>query len=292
MNLGSSAIAFTARFDNLYVQLQNTEGATAYVITYRSAEALPGERDLDRMAANGISHLKMRGLDLSRVVFVDGGFRNEAAAELFVSPAGSIPPQPTATVEKPKVSPGTVLWARSGIGAYSDEMDMSLLDEFILPEVVRLREEERRREEMEWALENGEDTAENDGQSIDSDFEPGDAADEADSELTAEEIYNARFSWINDGIASQVAEKEGSRGVIVFYADDQEFDIAKLTEFIKEGRDKIAREADIDFTRIKIVFGGYREFPSAEYYYVPLNGDDPQPKPQERKIVDEGISIS
>ena len=47
-----------------------------------------------------------RGIDASRLVVVNGGFREEDSVELWIVPSGAGAPQPTPTVQAGEVNPG------------------------------------------------------------------------------------------------------------------------------------------------------------------------------------------
>jgi hypothetical protein len=46
-----------------------------------------------------------RGIDQSRIVVLNGGFREEDCVELWIIPRGATPPQPTPTVQAGDVRP-------------------------------------------------------------------------------------------------------------------------------------------------------------------------------------------
>jgi hypothetical protein len=93
-----------ARLDNLAVELQADPSTTTYVIAYggrnsRMGQAqLLGDRSRDYLVAQ-------RGIDASRIVVLNGGFREEDCVELWVVPRGATPPQPTPTLQAGDVRP-------------------------------------------------------------------------------------------------------------------------------------------------------------------------------------------
>jgi hypothetical protein len=93
-----------ARLDNLGVELQNDPSARAYIIAYGgrySPVAQVGvlmKRARDYMVDD-------RGIDASRLVIVNGGFREKDSVELWVVPAGAAPPRATPTVQAGEVKP-------------------------------------------------------------------------------------------------------------------------------------------------------------------------------------------
>ena len=82
-----------ARLDNFAILLQNEPGARGYVIAYagRNSRSGEGRRRAERARDYLVS---TRGLDASRIVIVDGGFRESAATELWIVPPGAEPPRP------------------------------------------------------------------------------------------------------------------------------------------------------------------------------------------------------
>lgn len=103
-------------------------------------------------------------------------------------------------------------------------------------------------------------------------------------ERTPEEIEAERFSWTDGKFGPEIARRKGARGVIIFYADDQYYDIGRLLPFIEQGRDRIAAAAGLRPDQIRVIFGGYRDGTEAEYYIVPKGGKAPEPTPGERPV--------
>src|SRR6266536_5572992 len=87
-----------ARLDNLAIELQNDPSTTSYVIAYsgRTSRAGTAERLLARAKAYLV---QKRVVDPSRLVTINGGYREEDCVELWVVPRGATPPQPTPTVQ-------------------------------------------------------------------------------------------------------------------------------------------------------------------------------------------------
>jgi hypothetical protein len=87
-----------ARLDNLAVELQNDPSTTAYIISYGGRRSRVGQAD--RLSARARDYIvAKRSVDSSRVVVMNGGFREEDSVELWVVPAGAKPPQARPTVE-------------------------------------------------------------------------------------------------------------------------------------------------------------------------------------------------
>lgn len=93
-----------ARLDNLAVELQNDPSTTTYVIAYGGRTSRIGQADLlgDRARDYLVTQ---RGIDQSRIVVINGGFREEDCVELWVVPQGATAPQPTPTVQAGDVRP-------------------------------------------------------------------------------------------------------------------------------------------------------------------------------------------
>jgi len=93
-----------ARLDNLAVELQNDPSTTTYVIAYGGRTSRIGQADLLGTRARDYL-VTQRGIDQSRIVVLNGGFREEDCVELWIIPRGATPPQPTPTVQAGDVRP-------------------------------------------------------------------------------------------------------------------------------------------------------------------------------------------
>jgi hypothetical protein len=106
-----------ARLDNLAVELQNDPSTTTYVISYGGRTSRIGQADLLGTRARDYL-VAQRGIDQSRIVVLNGGFREEDCVELWVVPQGATPPVPTPTVQAGDVRPargsGTAPRRRAG----------------------------------------------------------------------------------------------------------------------------------------------------------------------------------
>jgi hypothetical protein len=93
-----------ARLDNLAVALQNEQSTTAYIIAYGGRTSRIGQAD--RLGGRARDYLvTQRGIGPSRIIVINGGFREEDCVELWVVPSGATPPQPTPTVRAGDVRP-------------------------------------------------------------------------------------------------------------------------------------------------------------------------------------------
>jgi hypothetical protein len=104
-----------ARLDNFAIELQNNPDAQGYIIFYGGKRHPSFYRHSSRLelprrgesAARG-ARLKpyissTRGIDIDRVVVINGGYRDLWAAELWIVPKGAKPPVPTATVKPQEI---------------------------------------------------------------------------------------------------------------------------------------------------------------------------------------------
>ena len=95
-----------ARLDNLAVELQNDPSTTTYVIAYGGRTSRIGQADLLGTRARDYL-VTQRGIDQSRIVVLNGGFREEDCVELWIIPRGATPPRPTPTVQAGDVRPAS-----------------------------------------------------------------------------------------------------------------------------------------------------------------------------------------
>jgi hypothetical protein len=92
-----------ARLDNLAIDLQNQPAAQGYIIAYSGRTSRIGQSD--RLAARARNYLiNTRGIDPSRLVVTNGGYRERDYFELWVVPQGAQPPQATPTLKASEVS--------------------------------------------------------------------------------------------------------------------------------------------------------------------------------------------
>lgn len=87
-----------ARLDNLAIELQNDPSTRAYIIAYGGRMSPLGQ--VEKLMTRARDYMvTRRGIDASRLVIVNGGFREADSVELWVVPSGAAPPQPTPTVQ-------------------------------------------------------------------------------------------------------------------------------------------------------------------------------------------------
>lgn len=91
-----------ARLDNLAVELQNDPSTRAYIIAYGGRMSPLGQ--VEKLTSRARDYLvTKRGIDVSRLTVVNGGFREEDSVELWIVPSGAAAPRPTPTVQASEV---------------------------------------------------------------------------------------------------------------------------------------------------------------------------------------------
>jgi hypothetical protein len=94
-----------ARLDNLAVELQNDPSTRAYIIAYGGRMSPLGQ--VEKLMSRTREYLiTKRGIDASRLVVINGGFREEDSVELWIVPSGAAAPRATPTVQAGEVNPG------------------------------------------------------------------------------------------------------------------------------------------------------------------------------------------
>jgi hypothetical protein len=100
-----------ARLDNLAIELQNAPTSQAYIIVYSGRRSRAGQAD--RLAARAKDYMtKERGIDSSRLVVINGGYRESDYFELWLVPQGAEPPQVSPTLQPGDAQPGPALRPR------------------------------------------------------------------------------------------------------------------------------------------------------------------------------------
>jgi hypothetical protein len=93
-----------ARLDNLVIELQNDPSTQTYLFAYGGRNSAAGTAD--HLLARARDYMvNQRGVDASRIVLTNGGFREEDSLEVWIVPNGAKPPQPTPTVPAGDVKP-------------------------------------------------------------------------------------------------------------------------------------------------------------------------------------------
>ncbi|MBA2731882.1 MAG: hypothetical protein H0U54_03200 [Acidobacteria bacterium] len=95
-----------ARLDNLAIELQNAPATQGHIIVYSGRRSRVGQAD--RLAARAKEYLtKDRGIDSSRLMVINGGYRESDYFELWLVPQGAEPPQATPTMQPSDAQPGS-----------------------------------------------------------------------------------------------------------------------------------------------------------------------------------------
>jgi hypothetical protein len=111
-----------ARLDNLAIQLQQEPGSKGYIIFYGgkgylntvynrrtkqyvTVKLLPRRGEAKARMTPWIDYLtNSRGVELSRIAVIDGGYREEPMMEFWIAPPGvKSPPQPTPTLTEKRI---------------------------------------------------------------------------------------------------------------------------------------------------------------------------------------------
>jgi hypothetical protein len=93
-----------ARLDNLAVELQNDPSVYAHIIAYGGRTSPVGQ--VNRLMTRARDYLvNQRGIDNSRIVVVNGGYREGDSVELWIVPTGASAPRATPTVQAGDLKP-------------------------------------------------------------------------------------------------------------------------------------------------------------------------------------------
>ena len=90
-----------AKLDNFFTQLRNDSKAVGYIVIYGAHKNKFGE--LSERPKTLKAYIKEKKIDSSRIVFVQGGFREKFEYELWTSPSNKIFPSLSPTIEPERV---------------------------------------------------------------------------------------------------------------------------------------------------------------------------------------------
>lgn len=96
------------------------------------------------------------------------------------------------------------------------------------------------------------------------------------------ELEKAKFTWAKKKFGDALVTDPTLSGVIILYADENFYDMGRLTHFVEEGRDIITQSSNLDPGRIQVIYGGYRGTAQVELWIVPAGESMPEVKPEER----------
>lgn len=249
--------SFRGRMDSFLIELQENPDHQGYIINYLAADTFPGDRKRhprENMIAN---HISFRRFGDHRITLVRGGYRKNLTTELWIVPRGAKPPKPSKTVPEPEIPlTGPLLYAQRDV---ADGDGSSLPEHFVL---ISVKEKERR--ELEEDVTGDEE------------FET--PLDDHDEEFILKRL--------DVDITEAPAERKRDRFVLRYYADDQYYDIGKLSLLMDKARLRFAEHNDISLEKVSIEYGGYKNFVEVEIWGVPENDDLPMPTPDKRESDD------
>lgn len=253
---------FGGRLDIFLAELSQKDVTyRGYIINYTGLDLLPGERQGFSRSREIANHITFRKFDTSRVTIIDGGLRAELGTELWILPPGVKPPKPSRIVSEPRLpKKQSYLFDRRYLALYETE---GLEMVFLLPAARAEREEAER---------------------------PADADEDEEANGVVEDVFELseaekdkiKFDWLSEPFGRSLASDKQLTGTIIFYADDEEYDISAVKRFIEEGVRRMEKSNSLKRGRIKAVFGGFRESMDVEYWIVPNGAGQPTASPEDR----------
>ncbi len=165
------------------------------------------------------------------------------------------------------------------------------LNEYLLPEVrARLDEEPVGDADSDYdpaTLDPGSSSldqsiSESPAEGLTEDVRQSDAPDSDDTFPAGSRLDTLKYSWAKKAFGDAVNASPANTGIIVLYADENYYDVDRLTRFVEEGRNRIAEMSNVGGERIQVVFGGYRAVPQVELWVVPPGGTMPEFKTDDR----------
>jgi hypothetical protein len=232
---------FLKRISKFFQATSNKPDHQGYIINYGF------DTDIANREQWITQRIASRNFDRSRITLVRGGYLPVPTTEFWLIPPHA--KNPNVSKSEPEPPAGTV----SPHASLFDTTYFQEFDEFVLDSIKQKEEEERRQEQHD------------------------------DGDQDAEEDYGPnspprdRFKWTEVYVPFDLQAQNGSKIMIIFYADEDRYDIRAITQFIEQGRDRLAKETKLPKERLIVVFGGYRESPEAEFWFVPRNGKEPVP---------------
>ncbi len=252
---------FRGRVDGLLAMLAENPSHRGVIIVYPGLDQLPGER-LNLKPAF-VNHILFRKFDQSRITIVQGSLQEKYVAELFAVPAGAEMPQSRAAIKEPKTDPKQSVFYDRGY----------LEDGAGATETLWNAKYKSQQEQEELALQ-AELAAEGGTNGITSEIEPADDVTETASPIT-----------IPTAFLDAAAKTQGAFAVVVFYADDEIYDIGLVRQEIRMQWDKAASEHNKQNIPLNVIYGGYRNFSTVEYWIRPAGATvEPTIKPDERPV--------
>ncbi|HEV7645767.1 MAG TPA: hypothetical protein VGO50_17645 [Pyrinomonadaceae bacterium] len=226
----------SARLDNFLVELMHEPEARGYIIFYLGKDALPLEREV-RGTQLYLDYLKFRKFDESRITLMTA-YREKETTELWIVPPGGEIPHPSDTLETPTLPVAeTYLFDRKYLGP-SEEWGG---ETFELQSVIDEREREIREsnsEQEEFATES---------EPVIEPVEPP-ALEAAEEEIPAPE---ETFYWLSSSFIDKVKADQDNKGIIIFYLDEETYDLQKVRAHIERAIEKTSLEQKTEAGRFE-----------------------------------------
>lgn len=243
-----------ARLDNFAIQLQNEPTSKGYIISYDGRDTLPARLKLrGPRALNYLTY--QRGLSPDRVVALDGGYREEVTIELWIVPKDAPAPEPSDTIVVVREAGKTFKYNEA-------HPEGAVLEYWEEPFEVQQQEEE---------------TVATQQASVE---EPAQTQEAVTAEPT--EAYDYDTLWASEEYAQALGEK--SVGYIIYYAQRDYGHLFKLEQIIERGQNLLVNKYGVPTDRIKVIFGGYKDWTTVELWVIPPGGEEPAPTPEYEKV--------
>jgi hypothetical protein len=255
----------TARLDNFAIHLQKEPTATGYIIGYDGRDSLPARLGLRQLLA--LNYLvNQRGVNPNLLMAIKGGYRKEAATELWIASKDAPAPEPSDTIVVKKETGKSF--------KYNETYPETAIVEYI---------------EFDYELENGVN-AQDASTAVQEEIEPPPGLSVEQPAQTQETIVddkdepeNYDYLWASKGYAQALAEENGI-AYVIYYAQHEGAHLFKLQQIIESGQNLLVKKHGVQEERIKTIFGGYRESTIIEMWVVPPGASPPMPTPDYAQV--------
>lgn len=242
---------FGARIDSLFIVLQSNPESKGHIIFYRGSEGLPlhhSDSFLKIQERRIKYYVEARGFDAKRLIVTDGGFvkGDSFINRLWVVPKNGESPKHLERVSKPEFPTDKAYLA--------DNRSLQI---------------------YKSSIEYINEISESDTDLIY--YEYTEVIDESEKDLESE-IED--YYWVSHFFVERLEKDKKSSGIIFFYADLEEYNLGMAEEIIRKQLKKYSKENKADLSRFRLVYGGYRDYPQAEFWIVPDKTSDPTPSPE------------
>lgn len=264
-----------ARLDNFAIELQNSPETTGYILIYSGKYDLPKRAWAYRQSTQDYL-VNTRAIDAGRFRIVDAGYKQELTTEIWIMPKGADAPRPSETIDTARELDHAFKFDETSVSLPYEE-NHTVEDSEVIEEAAdeTLTAEENAEEALPVEAQAGDDAAEKDlsaqGEEISEEVvEPSEEANEAD----ADAWWGLKF------YADALRIEEKARGHIIFYANREDGIVGRTQAVIQQGMSQLSEKYGIKAGRLALVFGGYRQYPTAELWIVPVNVSLPVPTPE------------